>query len=160
MRRGSSGFFGIAGNLFLIHLLFIIITLITLQLRRFSVITPFCYLLVLFLAGWRCHNRLSISPLTTLAAGYLSQLPGIIAALLIITGELWPSDLAVFEFIAQIWQTPLYPLYPLLPRAAYGDVPLYFLITINASFVLPLIPAAGSSLSRLAKTIETRCSNR
>lgn len=144
MRRGSSAFLSIAGNLFLIHLLFILLTIMMLHLGRFSLITPFCYALVLFLVGLQLTRTLDIPPLTTLTAGYLSQLPGIIAAIFIFTRDLWPFGLEVFEFVAQIWQTPLYPLYPILPRTSYHDIPLYFLVTIIASFVLPLITAVGS----------------
>lgn len=150
-RQGTQAFILIAGNLFLIHLLFILLTIMMLHLGRFSLVTPFCYTLVLFLVGLQRTRTLDSPPLTILAAGYLSQLPGIIPGFLILTEDLWPFDLEVFEFIAQIWQTPLYPLYPILPRTSYLDIPLYFLVTITASFILPLIPTAGAGLSYLVK---------
>ncbi|HHY30560.1 MAG TPA: hypothetical protein GX520_07735 [Syntrophaceticus sp.] len=138
-------------NLFLLHLLLIILTLPVLYLGRFSSCLPFLYVLVLFLMGLLRNRTMGIPPLTVLAAGYLSQLPGIIPGFFILTEDLWPFGLEVFEFIAQIWQTPLYPLYPLLPHAIYHDIPLYFLVTVTASFIIPLIPAAGAWLSYLVK---------
>ena len=140
-------------SLFLLHILFILLTLPMLYLGRFSSFLPFCYALVLFLTGLHRNRALDIPPLTILAAGYLSQLPGIIPGIIILTKGLWPFGLEVFEFVAQIWQTPLYPLYPFLPRTSYHDLPLYFLVTITASFIIPLIPALGAWLFQLVKKV-------
>lgn len=153
MRQRKHTFLSMAKKLFLIHLLFIIIAIIMLHFGRFSIISSLIYVPVLFLAGLQGTRILKTEPLTTLTAGYLSQLIGILPSFFILTKGLWDFSIEPFEFIVQVWQTPLYPLYPILPRTSYFDMPLYFFVTITASFVLPLIPALGAGLSRLFTSI-------
>ncbi|MDD4359165.1 MAG: hypothetical protein PHX16_00330 [Syntrophaceticus sp.] len=145
-----------AKTLFLLHLLFIIITIMMLYFGRLSIIVPLIFVLALFLAGLHGCRTLDVGPLITLTAGYLSQLIGILSSFFVLTEGVWDFSIEPFEFIAQIWQTPLYPLYPILPRTSCFDFPLYFVVTITASFVLPLIPALGASLSRLFTGIRNK----
>ena len=140
-----------AGNLFLIHLLFILLTPLILYLAYFSAVLPLCYVLLLFIIGIRRSHTINISPLKVLAAGYLSQLPGIIPSIFVIIKVLLPFPAVVFEFLVQVWQTPFYPIYPFLPRSSVADIPLYFMVNLVISLLIPLIPAAGAYLSRINK---------
>lgn len=151
MQQYTKSFLALSKYLFLLHLIFIFITLLLLTLGRFSLVGPFIYFFILILVGVRKAHRVKVSPLTVLAAGYLSQLPGIIPALIIFTEKLLPFNNDAFEFVVQIWQTPIYPLYPLLPRTSYWDIPLYFLISLTVSFILPLLPAIGACLSKFKR---------
>ena len=127
-----------------------------LNFGRLAIIASLFYFLALLLAGLQGNRTLQTTPLTTLAAGYLSQLIGILSSFFVLTKKLLYFGVATFEFIAQIWQTPLYPLYPLLPPTSFLDYPLFFFITITASFVLPLIPALGAGLSQLSTIIRNK----
>jgi hypothetical protein len=153
MRQSKHALFSMAKKLFLLHLVFIIITVIMLNFGPLAIISSLIYILALFLAGLQGTRIHKTEALTTLAAGYLSQIIGILSSFFVLTKSLWNFSIEPFEFIAQIWQTPPYPLYPLLPPTSYFDMPLYFFITITASFVLPLIPALGAGLSRLFTSI-------
>ncbi|HBI26415.1 MAG TPA: hypothetical protein DDY25_01635, partial [Peptococcaceae bacterium] len=116
MQQRKHAFFSMAKTLFLLHLLFIIITIMMLYFGRLSIIVPLIFVLALFLAGLHGCRTLDVGPLITLTAGYLSQLIGILSSFFVLTEGVWDFSIEPFEFIAQIWQTPLYPLYPILPR--------------------------------------------
>jgi hypothetical protein len=147
MQKHTSDFLTITGNLFLLHLLFILLTPLALHLGYFSPILTLCYVLVLFLMGLKRARALNVSPLKLLAAGYISQLPGIIPSFFIFIKDLLSFSTEVFEFLVQIWQTPFYPFYPLLPRISVDNIPLYFMVTLSISFIIPLISALGAYLS-------------
>ncbi|HHW29662.1 MAG TPA: hypothetical protein GXX21_08935 [Syntrophomonadaceae bacterium] len=150
-QKDSSSFLSMTGNLLLIHLLFILLTPLILHLGYFSVVLTLCYVLVLFIIGFLRSHALNITPLKVLAAGYCSQLPGIIPSIFVIIKKLLPFPAVVFEFLGQIWQTPFYPVYPLLPRTSVADIPLYFMINLIISLIIPLIPAAGAYISKINK---------
>jgi hypothetical protein len=139
------------GNLFLVHLFFILLTPLVLNLGYFSAVLTLCYVLVLFIIGLKRSLALNISALKVLAAGYLSQLPGIIPSIFVIIKDLLPFPTIVFEFLVQVWQTPFYPVYPLLPRSSVADFPLYFMVNLFISMIIPLLPAAGAYVSKIKK---------
>lgn len=150
-QKDLSTLLSMTGNLLLIHLLFIILTPFILHIRYFSAVLTLCYLLVLFIIGFRRSHALNIAPLKVLAAGYFSQLPGIIPSIFVMLKKLLPFPTVVFEFLVQIWQTPFYPVYPLLPRTSIADFPLYFVINLIVSLIIPLIPAAGAYAAKIKK---------
>ncbi|AFV11544.1 putative membrane protein [Thermacetogenium phaeum DSM 12270] len=138
-------------KLFGLHICFILITPLLLTFNRFSIGGPLAYAAILFWVGFRRTEKF-LKPLrTTLLAGYFSQLPGIIITLIIMAGNRLPFANDAFDFLIQIWQTPLSPIYPLLPRTSLLGIPLYFCLTLTASFLLPLIPAGGAYLSQKLK---------
>lgn len=150
-QKDSSTLLSLTGKLLLIHLLFILITPLILHIRYFSAVLTLCYLLVLFIIGFRHTQDLNISPLKVLAAGYFSQLPGIIPSIFVLIKKLLPFPTVVFEFLVQIWQTPFYPVYPLLPRTSIADIPLYFMLNLIVSMIIPLLPAAGAYAAKSKK---------
>lgn len=138
-------------ELFWLHIYFILLTPLLLTFNRFCISGPLAYFTILFWVGLRKTGGVSQAPRTTLLAGYLGQLPGIITALIVMTGNWLPVAPDTFDFLIQLWQTPLSPIYPLLPRTSFRGVPLYFCLTLISSFLLPLIPASGAYLSQKLK---------
>ncbi|MFY9139737.1 MAG: hypothetical protein WAO30_03090 [Thermacetogeniaceae bacterium] len=151
MHKHLSTLLSMTWNLILIHLLFILLTPLILHLGYFSAVLTLCYVLVLFIIGLQRSHALNISPLKVLAAGYFSQLPGIIPSIFVIFKDLFPFPVVVFEFLVQIWQTPFYPVYPFLPRTSVADIPLYFMVNLIISLIIPLLPAAGAYASKSKK---------
>lgn len=141
----------LAIELLLLHILFILLTPLLLTLGYLSIIVPLLYFAILFLVGLRKTKNFPKAPRTTLLAGYLSQFPGIIISFIIMTGKAWPFGLDVFEFLIQIWQTPISPIYPLLPHIRFNGIPLYFCLTLTSSFLLPIFPVSGAYLSQKLK---------
>lgn len=156
MHQSKHALFSMAKNLLLLQLVFIIITVIMLNWGRLAMLSSLFYIMALFLVGLQGNRTLQTTPCTTLVAGYLSQLIGIISSFFVLTKNSLNLEVATFEFIAQIWQTPLYPFYPLLQPTSVFAYPLFFFITITASFVLPLLPALGAWLSQLLITYKNK----
>ncbi len=89
-----------------------------------------------------------------LLAGYLSQLPGIACALIIFSGKL--SSLVIpeaFDFIIQLWHAPFAPLFPYLPRVQLWRIPLYYLLTLILSFVIPFLPTGAALFKNLSSEL-------
>lgn len=139
--------------LFLVHFTFIFLAPLFLENFLLSLALPLIYPAVLFLLGFGFFLELKKPVPTVLLAGYLSQLPGIICAVIILLGKagkfLIPEAL---DFFIQIWQAPFAPLFPFLPRIQLWEIPLYYLMTLALSFFLPLFPAGGALLkAKLSK---------
>lgn len=137
----------LVAKLYLIHLCFLVLTLLLLRNLAAALFVPLIYLCVLFWIGFTYTGRSAMPPLAILAAGYCSQLPSLICSLVIIGGKLADHNtLSVYDFTAQVWQTPFTPLFPFLPHLSFLNTPLYFWVILVLPLVLPMILAGGALL--------------
>ncbi len=135
--------------LYLLHICFICLTVMTLNLLSVSFIIWLIYLSLVFFLGYR-HTAKKNRPLaSSFISGAFSQLPAIILSLITIAGIFSGSyyRLLVFntyDFLLQVWHTSLAPLFTLLPPSSMLGIPLYYWVTISASFFYPLVLFIGA----------------
>jgi hypothetical protein len=111
---------------------------------------PLLFIAVQILLGRRTAGNLPKNhTFLALLAGTVAQLPGIISAVVILDGYfkgfVTPD---AFDFITQVWYSPLAPLFALLPRTQYDGVPLYFLANLLLPFIMAPAPLCGYILRR------------
>jgi hypothetical protein len=143
--------------LYLLHFCFIGLTVITLNFLTASLIIWLIYLSLLFLLGYKlaAHKK---SPLArSFFIGALGQFPAIILSLLITAGIFSGSysKLTIFstyDFLLQVWHTSLAPLFIFLPSFSMLGIPLYYWVTIAASFFYPLVFFLGAVFGFFFKT--------
>ncbi|HAG10518.1 MAG TPA: hypothetical protein DCK76_03840 [Desulfotomaculum sp.] len=143
--------------LYLLHFGFICLTVVTLNLLAVSFIVWLIYLSLLFYLGYR-HASNKNRPLASFfLCGAFGQLPAIILSLLIAGGIFSGSyfKLTIFntyDFLLQVWHTSLAPLFTLLPSSSILEIPLYYWVTIAASFFYPLVFFLGAVLGFFSRT--------
>lgn len=143
--------------LYLLHFCFICLTVVTLNLPTASFILWLIYLSLLFFLGY----RLAANKKRPLAASFLigasGQLPAVILSLIIIAGifsggyhRLFVFD--SYDFLLQVWHTSLAPLFTLLPPLRILEIPLYYWVTIAASFFYPSVFFLGAVFGFFSRT--------
>ncbi|HAU30965.1 MAG: Putative membrane protein [Desulfotomaculum sp. 46_296] len=143
--------------LYLLHFFFICLTVVTLNLITASFITWLIYLSLLFLLGYK-HAANKNRPLaSSFIGGAFGQLPAIILSLIIIAGIFSGSYYRLFvfdayDFLLQVWHTSLAPVFTLLPSSSMLGIPLYYWVTIAASFFYPSVFFLGAVFGFLSRT--------
>ncbi len=137
-------------NLYIAQVLFIALTPLALSSPCLATIWPLLFIAVQVLLGWLAASRMPGRPaLPAFLAGTTAQLPGIISALIILTGYsrgiITPG---AFDFTTQVWYSPFASLFALLPRVQYDGVPLYFLVNLLLPFAIAPMPMCGLLLRR------------
>ena len=143
--------------LYLLHICFICLTVMTLNFLTASFIIWLIYLALLFFLGYRQAANKNRPLVSSFIGGAFGQLPAIILSLITITGIFSGSyyRLLVFntyDFLLQVWHTSLAPLFTLLPPSSMLGIPLYYWVTISASFFYPLVLFLGAVFGFFLRT--------
>ena len=143
--------------LYLLHFCFICLTVVTLSLLSFSFIIWLIYLSLLFLLGYRLSANKKRPLALSFISGALGQFPAIILSSIIIAGIFSGSyfRLTIFntyDFFLQVWHTSLAPVFTILPSSSMLGIPLYYWVTIAASFFYPSVLFLGAVFGFFSRT--------
>ena len=140
----------------LLHFSFIFLTFIFLRYIIVSLAFLFVYGILLFYWGFWLTKKKKRPVVFALYCGVFSQLPAIFLSLIILTGASNLSTiLETYDFLLQVWHTPLAPLFPFLPSLKWQETPVYYWVTIVFSFIYPLILVLGAVSGLFSK--DKRC---
>ncbi len=143
--------------LYLLHFGFISITAATLNFLTVAFIVWLIYLSLLFFLGYKHASNKNRPLASSFLCGAFGQLPAIILSSITIAGILSGSyfELTIFntyDFMLQVWHTSLAPVFTILPSSSMLEIPLYYWVTVSASFFYPLVFFLGAVLGAFSRT--------